>query len=791
MFGNKYNPVKRVIIAICALAATCQQVSAQSSNILPPPERPIDAKVGVVFDDSKPGKIQTRQAPKGAPNVVVVLLDDVGFAASSTFGGPIPTPSLDKLAKRGLRYNKFHTTALCSPTRASILTGRDHHNTGTGVITEIATGFDGYTGSIPKSTACIAEVLRQNGFSTSAFGKWHNTPNWETSAAGPFDRWPTGMGFEKFYGFNGGEAHQYDPALFVDTTPIDLPKKPGYHLTEDLAERAIGWMQLQKTLAPKKPFFVYWAPGATHAPHHVPKQWIEKFKGKFDQGWDKIREGILANQIKLGVVPENTKLTPRPKQIPAYDSLSPERKELAARLMETYAGFLAHTDAQVGKLVDALEKSGQMDNTLFFYIVGDNGASGEGSPYGVFNEISVLNGVPEDPKTVLKRKQEIGSTTAYNHYPVGWAWAMDTPFQWTKQVASHFGGTRNGMVISWPKGIETAGELRTQFHHCTDIVPTILEATGCTAPDVVNGVPQKPMDGVSMLYTFKDADAKSRHNSQYFEMFANRAMYKDGWIASCFHGKAPWEISSDKTIPIGGEHWELYKIDEDFSQANDISEKEPRKLQELKALFIATAGKKNVLPLDDRGFARVLGAQPASLTAGRNNFTFYPGAFRIPEGSAPSIKNRSYTVTVNCDIKNAKDQGVLIAQGGVCAGWSLFIRDQKLHHSYNYFGQTVNQLSSKEKLKEGKNKLVVKFTYDGGGLGKGGDVELFANGVSLAKGRIEKTVPLIFSADDTFDVGKDTGSVVDDSYYASRPFEYPGTIENVKIDLGPLNSKGE
>lgn len=775
---------KTLSIALAMFTALGTAANAETSKILPPPEQPIKSTIGVTFKSSKPGKIKVREAPKGSPNVVIVLLDDVGFAASSTFGGPIPTPALEKLAKRGLKYNRFHTTALCSPSRAAILTGRDHHNTGTGVITEIATGFDGYTGSIPKSTACIAEVLRLNGFSTAAFGKWHNTPVWETSAAGPFDRWPTGMGFEKFYGFNGGEAHQFDPALFVDTTPIDPPKKPGYHLTEDLAEKAISWMRLQKTIAPKKPFFVYWAPGATHAPHHVPKEWVEKFKGKFDQGWDKIREGILARQKELGVVPESTKLTPRPKQIPAYDSLSPARKEIAAKLMETYAGFLAHTDAQVGKLIDSLEKNGEFDNTLFFYIVGDNGASGEGSPFGVFNEISVLNGVPEDPETVVKRKDEIGSTSAYNHYPVGWAWAMDTPFQWTKQVASHFGGTRNGMVVAWPDKIKKAGGLRSQFHHCTDIVPTILEATTCSAPDIVNGVPQKPLDGVSMMYAFDNKDAKDARVMQYFEMFTNRAMYRDGWIASCFHGKAPWEISAKGSGEIGNEKWELYNINKDFSQAVDLADENPAKLRELRELFIAVAGRKNVFPLDDRGFARVLGAQPASLSAGRNSWTLYQGAFRIPESSAPDLKNRSFTINIDCDIdKDKSNKGVLVAQGGTCAGWSIFVRDQKLHYTYNYLSQEVTKISSKEKLPAGKNNITVKFTYDGGGLGKGGKIELMTNGKLIASGRIEKTVPLIISADDTFDVGKDTGSVVDHSYHSQRPFEYAGNIRTVKIKL--------
>ncbi len=746
--------------------------------ILPAPERKIPAEVGRTYQDSKQGRIPgPPKAPAGAPNIVIVLLDDVGFGATGTFGGPVPTPTFDALAKQGLRYNAFHTTALCSPTRAALLTGRNHHSAATGVITEMATGFDGYTCVLPRSTATIAEVLRQNGYNTSAWGKWHNTPHWETSIAGPFDRWPAGLGFEYFYGFNGGESHQYAPALFENTVPVEAHYKEGHTLTEDLADRAIGWMRLQKSVAPEKPFFVYWAPGATHAPHHVAKEWSDKFKGKFDQGWDKLREETFARQQKLGVIPRNAKLTPRPKQIPGWDSLSPERQKIAARLMEVYAGYLAETDYQVGRLVEAIKDSGQWDNTLFIYIAGDNGASGEGTPYGVFNEISILNNVPEDPAVVLKHLDEIGGPTAYNHYPVGFAWACDTPFQWTKQVASHFGGTRNGMVVTWPKRIKDGGGLRTQFHHCIDIAPTLLEAAGLVEPTTVNGTPQKPIEGVSMVYTFDDAKAPSRRKTQYFEMMANRALYRDGWMASVFHGRVPWDFTKGS---FENEKWELYNIVDDFSQANDLAAKHPEKLRELQDLFWAEAAKYNVLPLDDRGGDRVDFRVLPLLGGVRTRYTYYPGAVRIPEASAPNTKNRSCSVTAEVVIPDGGAEGVLVAMGGVSAGWSLYLTDGKPAFTYNYFTGMRPTIVARDKLPAGRATIRYEFVYDGGGVGKGGANKLFVNGNLVAEGRIERTVPLLFSADETFDVGMDAGSPAGD-YKA--PFNFTGKLEKVTIEL--------
>jgi arylsulfatase len=755
-------------------------VTANTQDILPAPEKPIPAQVGRTWKDSKPGKIPSVRAPENAPNVVIVLLDDVGFGAAGSFGGPVPTPTLDRLAKHGLRYNAFHTTALCSPTRAALLTGRNHHSVGSGQITEMATGFDGYTSIIPKSTATIAELLRQHGYNTSAWGKWHNTPVWETSISGPFDRWPTGMGFERFYGFIGGESHQYEPPLYDGTRPVERPKRPDYTLNQDLADQAIAWMRLQKSIAPEKPFFVYFAPGATHAPHHVPKEWSDKFKGRFDRGWDALRQETFDRQRKLGIVPADTKLTPRPEQIPAWDSLSPERKKIASRLMEIYAGYLAQTDNEVGRVINAIEQLGIIENTLVIFIVGDNGASGEGTPFGVLNEMSVLNGVPEDPSVVMKHLDELGGPTAYNHYPVGFAWACDTPFQWTKQVASHFGGTRNGMVVSWPKRIKDAGGLRTQFHHCIDIVPTILEAVGISEPYVVNGVPQKPIEGVSMLYTFDDSKSVSRRKTQYFEMMGNRAVYDNGWIASCFHGRVPWVFSLSPHRTFDNEKWELYNLSDDFSQSNDVAEKYPEKLRALQDLFWVEAAKHNVLPLDDRGGERVERDMLPIPGSVHNKFTFYSGATRIPEAISPSTKNRSFVITADLEIPKNGAEGVVAAVGGVVGGWSLYVKDGKPSFTYNYLTSERPTITSPAKLEPGPARIQYEFVYDGGGMGKGGIGKLSVNNQVTAEGRIERTVPLLFSCDETFDVGTDTGSPV--GLYPTD-FAFTGTIKSVQIEL--------
>jgi arylsulfatase len=764
---------------------TAPKGGAGLSPVLPPPDVPFDGIIGRTYKESKPSKIPIIKAPAGAPNVLLILIDDCGFGQWGTFGGQIPTPNLDKLAKNGLKYTRFHTTALCSPTRAALLTGRNHHSAATGCITELGTSFPGYTGQIPKSCAMVSEIVRQNGYSTAWFGKNHNIADWETSISGPFDRWPTMQGFDHFYGFVGGEANQWAPALYDGNTPVEMEVPKGreetYTLNEHLANKAIDYVRRQKSITPDRPFFVYYAPGATHAPHHVPKEWMAKFKGKFDQGWDKYREETYQRQLQLGVIPKDTKLTARPKEIPAWDSLTADQRKVAARLMEAFAAYTAQTDHEVGRVIQAIEDMGQLDNTLIFWEIGDNGASMEGTLHGVFNEMSSLNGVPEDTAYALKHIDEIGGPTAYNHYPVGWAWAMNTPFQWGKQVASHLGGVRNPLVVSWPKRIKDTGSVRTQFHHCIDIVPTILEAAGIADPTVVNGVPQKPIEGVSMLYSFVEAKAKGNRKTQYFEMVGNRAVYDNGWIATCRHGRLPWENIG--SYNFDKDEWQLYNLDDDFSEANDLATKKPQKLKELQDLFWIEAAKYNVLPLDDRFIERADPAMRPSLIEGRTKFTYFPGVRRVPESSSPNVKNTSHTITAEVEIPKGGADGVLVAAGGTVAGYALFIKDGKPMYEYNYFTVERFKVAGKDTLSPGKHTIRFEFKYDGGGVGKGGTGMLFVDGKEVAQGRIGKTVLGRFSADETFDTGEDTGSPVSDLYKA--PFPFTGTIKKIEIDLSP------
>jgi arylsulfatase len=758
---------------------------ASLSPVLPPPEAPFDGIIGRTYKESKPSKIPVVKAPAGAPNVLLILIDDCGFGQWGTFGGQVPTPNLDKLAKNGLKYTRYHTTALCSPTRAALLTGRNHHSAATGCITELGSSFPGYTGQVPRSCAMVSEIVRQNGYSTAFFGKNHNIADWETSISGPFDRWPNMQGFDHFYGFVGGEANQWQPALYDGTTPVEMEVPKGreedYTLNEHLANKAIDYVRRQKSITPDRPFFVYYAPGATHAPHHVPKDWMKKFEGKFDQGWDKYREETYQRQLKAGVIPKDTKLTPRPKEIPGWDTLTPDQKKVAVRLMEAFAGYTAQTDHEVGRLIQAIEDMGQLDNTLIFWEIGDNGASMEGTLNGVFNEMSSLNGVPEDTAFALKHIDEIGGPKSYNHYPVGWAWAMNTPFQWGKQVASHLGGVRNPLVVSWPEQIKDKGGVRTQFHHCIDIVPTILEAAGIPEPTSVNGVTQKRIEGVSMVYSFADAKAKGTRKTQYFEMFGNRAVYDNGWIATCRHGRLPWEnIGSaefDKDV------WQLYNLDDDFSEATDLAAKEPKKLKELQDLFWIEATKYNVLPLDDRFIERADPAMRPSLIAGRTKFKYFPGVRRVPESSSPNVKNKSHTITVDVEVPKAGADGVLVAAGGNVGGYTLFVKDGKPTYEYNYFTVERYKIAGKERLTPGKHTIRFEFKYDGGGVGKGGTGTLFVDDKEVAKGRIAKTVLGRFSADETFDTGEDTGSPVSESYKA--PFRFAGTIKKIEINLAP------
>jgi len=660
------------------------------------------------------------------------------------------------------------------------LTGRNHHSVGTGVVEELGTGFPGYTTILPKSAATVAEVLRQNGYNTAAFGKWHNTPDYETSAVGPFDRWPTWLGFEYFYGFLGGDTNQWSPALVENTKRVAPPiNNPDYHLTPDLVDHAITWIRSQQSIAPDKPFFTYLATGATHAPHHAPKAWIDKYKGKFDQGWDKLREQTFVRQKQLGVIPANAQLTPRPKELPAWDSLSKEDQKIYAHEMEVFAGFLAHTDDEVGRLINAIDQIGELDNTLVFYIVGDNGASAEGGLAGSINELRVFNKVPESREQLLASLNDLGSPKTFNHYHAAWAWAGTTPFQWTKQIASHFGGTRNPLIIAWGNQIKDRGGIRNQFHHVIDITPTILDAAGITVPTEVDGVKQQKLEGTSLVYTFDNSDAPSHHKTQYFEMFGNRAIYDEGWVAAARHPRLPWQGTIDADFQQ--DPWELYNIEEDFSEANNLAAENPKKLEKLQKLFLSEARQYQVLPLDDRLSERFDVTSRPSPAAGRTTFTYYPGLAPIPEGSAPSLKNRSFSITADVEIPESGAEGVLLTQGGRFAGWGFFLEDSKPTYLYNFVNAERYKIQSPEKLPSGKSTIRFDFDNDGGEVGAGGTGKLFINDQQVAEGRIEKTVPYRLALDETFDVGRDTGTPVVETYQV--PFAFTGHLQKVTLNL--------
>jgi arylsulfatase len=729
---------------------------------IPAPAPPFAGTVTRLVGDAVPSALAPQRAPAGAPNVLVVLLDDVGFGTCSTFGGPVPTPALDRVAAAGLRFNQFHTTALCSPTRAALLTGRNHHTVHMGGIPEAATTFPGYDSVIPREAATVAEVLRHAGYATGCFGKWHLTPTWEQSPAGPFDRWPTGMGFERFYGFMSAEASQWEPPLYDQTTPV-MPYvgRDDYHLTEDLAEQTITWMRRQRAANPDKPFFAYVAAGAMHCPHHVWREWIDRFAGQFDDGWDALRERIHSRQIELGVIPADTVLTPRPAEIPAWNDYPDRYKPVARRLMETFAGFMAHTDAQVGRVLDALDEMGIADDTLVIYITGDNGASGEGTLHGAWSAPSFQNGIPEDPEWLLEHIDDFGSARCENHYNAAWAWALDAPFQWMKQVASHFGGTRNAMAVSWPARITDRGGLREQFHHVVDIAPTILAAAGVQAPAAVNGIEQMPVEGVSMLYAFDDAEAASRRTTQYFELLGNRAVYHDGWIASCYHGRPPWVRFA--SLPFDGpqERWELYDVRGDFSQGVDLAAQFPEKLAELQALFHTEAERNGVYPMRDPGAPRFGDhAVPTSL-GGRTRMTYTADHVRMPEPSVVNLKNCSFRISADVEVGGDGALGVVACQGGNMAGWSLYLSDdgRPVFH-YNWMGHDHYRAEAPSALGAGRHTVAVEFAYDGGFAG-GGHAVLRVDDVDVADVRIERTVPLVFSmSGETFDVGIDTGAPV-------------------------------
>lgn len=729
---------------------------------IPKPSPQFKGKASRLYAESEPSPLRLKKESKGAPNVLLVMLDDVGFGSCSTFGGPIPTPGVDKIAAHGLSYNQFHTTALCSPTRASLLTGRNHHSVHMGGITEIANSFPAYDSAIPPESATIAEILKQNGYSTGCFGKWHLTPSWEQSPAGPFDRWPTGMGFERFYGIVGAEASHWEPAAYDQTTPVEPHLgKEDYHFTEDLADKTIEWLQRQKVAAPDKPFFCYFAPAAVHAPHHVAPEWIKKFEGQFDQGWDKLREEIFQRQLKLGVIPSNTTLTPRAEEIPAWEDYPDKYKPVASKLMEVFSGFLAHTDAQVERVIDAVTELGCFDNTLVVYLTGDNGASAEGTVHGAWSAPSFQNGVHEDPEWLLEHMGDFGTDRCENHFNVGWAWALDSPFQWMKQVASHFGGTRNAMVLSLPDRISKKGGLRSQFHHVIDIVPTILELTGINAPEKVNGIPQSEIHGDSMVYSFEEEDQESTHHTQYFEILGNRGIYHDGWIASCFHGRLPWIRYAGYEFDGPQEVWELYNIEEDFSQGADLAASNPDKLVEMKLLFDQEAEKNGVYPLRDASAQRTGDYGVPHSLEGYSKMTYTKAHVRMPESSIINLKNSSYNIEAEIELSGQYNKGVVACQGGNMAGWSLYLDEAgKPSFVYNWFGHQITVIASTKTLEKGAHKIKLHYDHDGG-FGKGGLATLFVDGVQMSEGRIEQTVPVVFSmSGETFDVGRDTGSAV-------------------------------
>jgi len=762
--------------------------SAWAQSQLPRPEEAFEGKIGLTYKDStsvKPElKIPQNFGIKEAPNILLVLIDDCGFGQMGTFGGGIPTPTLDRVANAGLKYNRFHTTALCSPTRAALLTGRNHHSVATGTIGETGTGFPGYTGVIPNNAATVAEVLREYGYMNAWFGKNHNVPDWETSLVGPFDRWADGLGFDYFYGFVGGDTDQFSPALVENKKRLEVPKTnedgSPYHLTTDLADKAIRVMRAGKAVAPQRPFFVYFATGATHAPHQVPKAWVEKFKGKFDGGWDKYREETFERQKRMGIIPANTVLTKRPDSLPAWDSLNAEQRKVSAKMMEVFAAFTAHTDHEVGRLIDTIDEMGELDNTIIIYMAGDNGSSAEGGLEGLVNEMTFFNAIPEPLQIKLDAIQTLGGPEHYNHFPAAWAWAMDTPFQWAKQIASHFGGTRNGMAISWPKRIKAKGEIRDQFHHVIDIAPTLMEMVGVSAPKHVNGISQKPIEGTSMVYSFDDAKAKDHRTMQYFEMIGNQGMYHDGWMVSAIRG-VPW-VSENAAGDLLNMNWELYHVEEDFSQSKNLAKEHPEKVNELVKLFFAEAARYNVLPLDDRKVERLNVSNRPSLTEGRTKFD-YPSLIRLTEGASPDLKHVSHTITAKAKIPAKGAEGMLLTQGGRFAGFGLYVKDGKLVYHYNLAGVKRYEVKSEKTIPTGEVTLKAVYKTDSNKPRSGAKVTLFANETEIGSGRIEESIAFRVTLDETFDVGFDTGTPVSEEY--ETPFQFSGGLESVVVEIQP------
>jgi arylsulfatase A-like enzyme len=770
---------------------------------LPPP----DPKFGGVIKEKASESTQWWAPrvvpPKGAPNVLLIMTDDQGFGAPSTFGGVVPTPTMDRIAQAGLRYTNFHSTSLCSPTRAAIITGRNHHSVGFGVVGEIATGFPGYDSIIPIEKGTIGTILKANGYATSWFGKDHNTPFYQSSQAGPFDQWPNGMGFDYFYGFVGGDASQWQPNLFRNTTAIyPFLNNPGWNLETAMADEAIQYIKQLKEIAPGKPWFVYYVPGATHAPHHPTPEWVKKISDMhlFDEGWNKVREKIVANQKRLGIMPENAKLTPWPEGLPQWDSLSFEEKKLFIKQADVYGAYLAYADHEIGRVIQAVEELGQLDNTLIIYIGGDNGASAEGMVNGTPNEFTTFNGVPVPVKDQFLWYPFWGSERTFPHFAAGWAWAMDTPFKWVKQVPSHFGGTAQGVVMSWPGHIPDKGGIRRQFSHVIDIVPTILEATGIPQPDTINGIKQIPIEGVSMAYTWDkaNANAKTRHTTQYFEMLGNRAIYQDGWVAATTPVTLPWELST-KTPPdvITGYNWELYNVEEDPTQFNDLAAKMPEKLKQMQDLFYAEAKKYNVLPLDNTTLARWNTPRP-SLTAGRTDFEYAGELTGVPAAAAPNIKNRSYTITAEVEVPDGGAEGMIVTQGGRFGGYGLFISKGEFGVGRGRAVFLYNLLDLKRtawqgpELTAGKHTIVFDFKSEGPGLGKGGTGVLSVDGKEVAKNSMEHTTPITFPEDETFDIGEDTRTgVALVEYRYDPPFKFTGKINKLTFKLEPEQTEAK
>lgn len=796
-----------VFIAIC-LSFSCLVNAAPEGSpsatrsiqgqILPPPELPFGGTINLNAAESTPWWAPRIAPPEGAPNILLIITDDVGFGAPSTFGGVIPTPALDRVAEDGLRYTQFHSTALCSPTRAALITGRNHHSAGFGVVSEQSTGFPGYNSFIPKSAATLGEILKQNGYATAWFGKNHNTPSFQASQAGPFDQWPTGMGFDYFYGFVGGDTSQWQPNLFRNTTPIyPYVGKPDWNLTTAMADDAIDRLNILNAINPSIPFFFYYCPGGTHAPHHPTKEWIEKFKGKFDQGWNQLRDEIFANQKKKGVIPENAELTPWPDDLlPKWEQLNADQKKLYAHQAEVYAAYLAYTDHEIGRLIQAIENLGKLDNTIIIYISGDNGGSAEGTLQGTPNEVATFNGIEVPVEVQLKNFYSAwGSDKTYPHMAVAWSWAFDTPYKWTKQISSHFGGTRQGMAVSWPGHIKDKGGVRNQFHHVIDIVPTLLEVTGIRAPTMVNGVPQKEIEGVSLAYTFEEPKAPSKHKTQYFEMMGDRALYHDGWILSTTPLRAPWNLTGPTTQdPANDFKWELYDLRNDWTQNKNLAATETKKLQEMQDLLWIEISKYQVLPLDSSVAARLVAPRP-SLTAGRREFTYTYPVSGIPLGDAPNLLNTSYQLIAEIEVPQEGAEGVIATQGGRFGGWGFYVLKNKPVFVWNLVDLQRIRWEAPEALAPGKHTVAFDFKYNGmgagtlafnssSGLGQGGMGTLSVDGKVVVTQKMERTLPLILQWDETFDIGQDTGTPVDDRDY-QVPFTFTGKLVKLNLKLDP------